>query len=177
MLIETLVSEPPVERLGKGVVGGFAGSRELQLHAVVVGPGIEGLGDELWSVVDGDTLGRPRRCTQPLRDPHHAVSGQGHPDLDGWTHPADVIHYRQDPESPAVSQAVSACTFYSHYVATFMVAKGVPMRVVMDILGQSRMATTADLYTHVLPAAHREVTDLIDQSPRPKTQEATIPQG
>jgi integrase len=51
-----------------------------------------------------------------------------------------------------------------HYAATFMVAKGVPMRVVMDILGHSQMATTTDLYAHVMPAAHREVADMIDRA-------------
>ena len=49
-----------------------------------------------------------------------------------------------------------------HYAATFMVARGVPMRVVMDILGHSQMATTANLYSHVMSAAHREVADMID---------------
>ena len=55
-----------------------------------------------------------------------------------------------------------------HYAATFMVAKGVPLRVVMDILGHTKMATTTDLYAHVMPAAHRDVADLIDQAMRPK---------
>jgi integrase len=53
-----------------------------------------------------------------------------------------------------------------HYAATFMVAKGVPMRVVMDILGHSQMATTTDLYSHVMPAAHREVANLFDEAMR-----------
>ena len=53
-----------------------------------------------------------------------------------------------------------------HYAATFMVAKGVPMRVVMDILGHSQMATTTDLYAHVMPAAHREVANLFDEAMR-----------
>jgi integrase len=51
-----------------------------------------------------------------------------------------------------------------HYAATFMIAKGVSMRVVMDILGHSQMATTADLYAHVMPAAHREVAELLDRA-------------
>ncbi len=38
------------------------------------------------------------------------------------------------------------------------------MRVVMDILGHSQMATTADLYAHVMPAAHRDVADLLDRA-------------
>ena len=51
-----------------------------------------------------------------------------------------------------------------HYAATFLIAQGVPMRVVMDILGHSQMATTADLYAHVMPAAHRDVADLLDRA-------------
>jgi hypothetical protein len=46
---------------------------------------------------------------------------------------------------------------------TFVVTKGASMRVVMDILGNSKMATTADLYAHVLLAAHRDVANLNDQ--------------
>jgi hypothetical protein len=37
------------------------------------------------------------------------------------------------------------------------------------------MATTADLCAQVMPAAHREVADLIDQSLRPKKQDTAIP--
>jgi integrase len=36
----------------------------------------------------------------------------------------------------------------------------------MDILGHSQMATTTDLYTHVMPAAHREVANLFDEAMR-----------
>ncbi len=38
------------------------------------------------------------------------------------------------------------------------------MRGVMDVLGHSRMATTADLYAHVMPAALREVAELLDRA-------------
>jgi integrase len=51
-----------------------------------------------------------------------------------------------------------------HYAASFLLAQGVPMRVVMDILGHSQMATTADLYSHVMPAGHRDVADLLDRA-------------
>jgi len=61
-----------------------------------------------------------------------------------------------------------------HYAATFPVAKGVHTWVVMEILGHAKMATTTDLYAHVLHA-HREVASVIDQSQRSRTQETTIP--
>jgi len=48
------------------------------------------------------------------------------------------------------------------------------MSVIMHILGHAKMATTTDLYAHVLPAAHREVANLIDQSLRPKKQETAV---
>jgi integrase len=62
-----------------------------------------------------------------------------------------------------------------HFAATFPVAKCPPMRVVMDILGYSKMAAPSDLYTHVMLPVHREVADLIDQVLRPKMQETVIP--
>ena len=54
-------------------------------------------------------------------------------------------------------------------------AKGVPMRVIMHILGHAKMATTTDLYAHVLPTTHREVANLIDKSLRLKKQETAVP--
>lgn len=33
----------------------------------------------------------------------------------------------------------------------------------MDILGHSQIATTMDLNSHVMPAAHRDAADLMDQ--------------
>ncbi len=50
-----------------------------------------------------------------------------------------------------------------HAAASLLLAQGVPPRVVMDILGHSQMATTMDLYSHVMPAAHREAADLMDR--------------
>ena len=42
------------------------------------------------------------------------------------------------------------------------------MRVVVDILGHAKMATTTDFYARVMPVAHWEVADRIDQAMRPK---------
>jgi integrase len=53
-----------------------------------------------------------------------------------------------------------------HYAASFLLAQGVPMRVVMGILGHSQMATTANLYSHVMPAAHKDVAALLDRAMR-----------
>ncbi len=48
-----------------------------------------------------------------------------------------------------------------HAAATFLIAQGVPLRVVMEILGHSTIATTADVYGHVLPEIGREATDRV----------------
>ena len=50
-----------------------------------------------------------------------------------------------------------------HAAASLLLAQGVPARVVMDILGHTQMATTMDLYSRVMPAAHRDAADLMDR--------------
>ena len=49
-----------------------------------------------------------------------------------------------------------------HAAASLLLAQGVPARVVMDILGHSQIATTMDLYSHVMPAAHEDAAALMD---------------
>jgi integrase len=50
-----------------------------------------------------------------------------------------------------------------HAAASLLLAQGVPVRVVMDILGHTQMATTMDLYSHVMPAAHKDAADLMER--------------
>jgi integrase len=50
-----------------------------------------------------------------------------------------------------------------HCAASLLIARGVPVKVVADILGHSQLATTSDLYSHIFPAAHRDAADLMDQ--------------
>ena len=45
-----------------------------------------------------------------------------------------------------------------------VLAQGVPARVVMDVLGQSKMAITTYLYSHVMPTALREAANAIDRA-------------
>jgi len=47
--------------------------------------------------------------------------------------------------------------------ASLLLAQGVPVKVIADILGHSQLATTSDLYGHIFPAAHREAADLMDR--------------
>ncbi len=48
-----------------------------------------------------------------------------------------------------------------HGAATYLLTAGVPMRVVMEQLGHTQMATTADLYSHVLPDVQREAGERV----------------
>lgn len=50
-----------------------------------------------------------------------------------------------------------------HCAASLLLAQGIPPRVVMDMIGHSQIATTLDLYSHVMPAAHREAAELMDR--------------
>ncbi len=46
-----------------------------------------------------------------------------------------------------------------HAAATFLLAQGVPLRVVMEVLGHSTITTTANVYGHVLPELARDAMD------------------
>ena len=46
-----------------------------------------------------------------------------------------------------------------HGAATYLLAAGVPMRAVADLLGHQQMSTTADIYAHTLPEARRVAMD------------------
>ncbi len=46
-----------------------------------------------------------------------------------------------------------------HACASFLLAQGVPLRVVQEILGHSRISTTADIYSHVLPTLQKDAAD------------------
>jgi integrase len=49
-----------------------------------------------------------------------------------------------------------------HTCATFLLAQGVPLRVVMEILGHSGIAITSDTYTHVLPTLLADAIGTMD---------------
>jgi len=46
-----------------------------------------------------------------------------------------------------------------HGAATYMLAQGVPMKVVQEVLGHAQMSITSDTYSHVLPELQREAAD------------------
>jgi site-specific recombinase XerD len=43
-----------------------------------------------------------------------------------------------------------------------LLAQGVPMRAVMELLGHSNISTTADIYSHVMPAMMRDVAEKME---------------
>jgi integrase len=49
-----------------------------------------------------------------------------------------------------------------HSCASLLLAQGVELRAIMDILGHSQISITADLYTHVMPAMKRDAADLMN---------------
>lgn len=49
-----------------------------------------------------------------------------------------------------------------HSCASFLLAQGVPMRMIMETLGHSQISLTANLYTHVAPAMREDVADRMD---------------
>jgi len=51
-----------------------------------------------------------------------------------------------------------------HACATFLLAQGVPLRVVQEILGHSQISLTADTYSHVMASLQRDAMVHIDRA-------------
>ena len=49
-----------------------------------------------------------------------------------------------------------------HSVAKVLLAAGVDLKVVSEMLGHSSVAITADIYAHVLPEQQQEIVDKMD---------------
>jgi integrase len=49
-----------------------------------------------------------------------------------------------------------------HGCASFLLAQGVPARVIMEVLGHSEIGVTMNTYAHVLPELRQEAADAID---------------
>ncbi len=53
-----------------------------------------------------------------------------------------------------------------HGTATLMLAQGVPLKVVQEVLGHTTITTTADVYAHLLPELKREAATSMDNALR-----------
>lgn len=65
----------------------------------------------------------------------------------------------------ALDQAgLARINFHSlrHTCASLLLAQGVPMRVVMEVLGHTQISMTMDLYSHVVPELKRQAADRMD---------------
>ena len=50
-----------------------------------------------------------------------------------------------------------------HSTASLLLARGTSPRVIMDLLGHSKISTTMDTYAHVIPAMLQDAVDQMDQ--------------
>src|SRR5205807_8803276 len=57
-----------------------------------------------------------------------------------------------------------------HAAASFLLAQGVPARVVMEILGHSQISLTLGTYSHLIPGMGRAATDLLDDLLAPTSE-------
>ncbi len=74
--------------------------------------------------------------------------------------PADQEQER--PESKPAEPLKFRFHDLRHSAASLLLAMGVPMRTVMEMLGHSSIALTADTYSHIAPAMLRDAADKMD---------------
>jgi integrase len=55
-----------------------------------------------------------------------------------------------------------------HSAATLMLSRGIPLKIVSEILGHSQISITADTYMHVTPVMQREAAAAIDAALAPR---------
>ena len=49
-----------------------------------------------------------------------------------------------------------------HFCASLLLAQGVPLKTISEILGHSQISTTADIYAHLTEETKREAISLMD---------------
>lgn len=71
---------------------------------------------------------------------------------------------RRRDEQQETKPAAPSIRFHDlrHSAASLLLAMGVPMRTVMQMLGHSSITVTADTYSHVAPAMMRDAADKMD---------------
>jgi integrase len=66
---------------------------------------------------------------------------------------------------PQLARGLPEMRFHDlrHSAASIMLADGLPLNLVSDILGHSLTSTTVDIYAHVAPAARKEAASAMDR--------------
>lgn len=78
----------------------------------------------------------------------------------------EPTNLRRSFDAAIVKAGVRRIRFHDlrHTCASLLLAEGVPMRAIMEILGHSAMAITSDIYAHVMPSAHTNAATAIDNA-------------
>jgi integrase len=58
------------------------------------------------------------------------------------------------------------CAFHisRHTAVSLLIAEGVPLKVIQEVVGHSLLSTTADIYGHLFPQAFAEAADAMDRA-------------
>jgi hypothetical protein len=101
-LVQALVAEPADEALGKGVLDRLAGSDVVPLHAPLLRPAEDGVG-QLGAVVTDDRRRPAAPGDQLVEFAGHALAGDPGVDDQPQTLPAEVVKHAQDPEATPIA--------------------------------------------------------------------------
>jgi integrase len=142
-----------------------------------VQPGLNGLTlKEPKNAASARTLKLPELATVALREHQTRQAAEREKMGEHW-HNLDLVfpttvgtlalcqHFYKRVYRPLVAQAdIPPIRFHDlrHGAATLLIAAGVPLPVVSQILGHSTIKVTADLYTHVNLAMQQPATDAMD---------------
>lgn len=79
--------------------------------------------------------------------------------------PIEPSNLRRDFEALIVAAGVPRIRFHDlrHTCASLLFERGVPPRVVMDLLGHSTLSITTDLYAHVMPTTLANAASAMDE--------------
>src|SRR5260221_7008507 len=80
--VQTLLSEPPVERFDRGIVGRLSPTTEIQDDLVRIRPEIHRRADKFGAVVAVDPLRQSTRKTEPLEGGRDVLAAESLPDID-----------------------------------------------------------------------------------------------
>ena len=76
VLVQTLIPKPAIETFDVCILGRLARIDEVQLHTVVVGPGIKSAASKFWAVINNQNVGVSAFPRDPLQHFYDPVTGQ-----------------------------------------------------------------------------------------------------